>query len=240
MPVLHDIQQQMAGAILNGPNHVPHAMFEGSEQRVRMAFAVHANTISHGRLVALEDSCSLTLEFLGGDRFNALSRQFLEEGHASHEALADIGRDFADWLEGQGEAQAALFARYDRAWLESYRAAEAEPLRTADLAALDEAQLLGLNLAPHPAMRLCQTDPMLSEALVLDAAPSLILLSRPEANVTSRAIDAVAAAFLSELGECAGLGDIFAKLAHSHEQADLLGATITLIDAGALTRASSR
>lgn len=240
MPALHDIQQQMAGAILNGPDHVPHAMFEGSEQRVRMAFAVHANTISHGRLVALEDSCPLTLEFLGGDRFNALSRHYLEEGHASHEALADIGCDFADWLEGQGEAQAALFARYDRAWLESYRAAETEPLRTADLAALDETQLLGLGLAPHPAMRFCQTGPKLSEVLGLDAGTSNILLSRPEADVTTRAIDTVAAAFLRELGEGAALGDIFAKLANNHEQADLLGATIALIDAGALTRANSR
>src|SRR3546814_7611993 len=54
-------------------------------------------------------------------------------------------------------------ARVEWAWLESYHAADASALALADLAGLDEAELLGLAIRRHPATNVV--------VLASDAAP---------------------------------------------------------------------
>src|SRR3546814_15460616 len=54
-------------------------------------------------------------------------------------------------------------ARVEWAWLESYHAADASALALADLAGLDEAELLGLAIRRHPATHVV--------VLASDAAP---------------------------------------------------------------------
>src|SRR3546814_8707764 len=76
------------------------------------------------------------------------SRCFVEEGGAQRRSLSDIGAGFADWL---ADPRAADMARVEWAWLESYHAADASALALADLAGLDEAELLGLAIRRHPA-----------------------------------------------------------------------------------------
>src|SRR3546814_12511195 len=89
-------------------------------------------------------------------------------------------------------------ARVEWAWLESYHAADASALALADLAGLDEAELLGLAIRRHPATNVV--------VLASDAAPlvdpkfaadtRVLLVTRPDSDVRLFATEPAAAAAL--------------------------------------------
>lgn len=238
MPALRDIQRSMAEAILHGPAHVPHIAFHGDERRVSLGFAVHANTISHGRLVALEDTFPKTRAFIGEDRFNERSREFLESGQGSDASLNELGCNFPDWLDDQGEALAATFARFDWAWLESYRAAEQTAMSRDDLAALDESGLISLKLAKHPACFLMLATPDLSAAIELNETSENILVTRPAETVLVNSADAVVAQCLRHIVDAKNVGGMLAEMSGEFADDAILPTILHLIDAGALVRAS--
>lgn len=240
MPALRDLQHAMGQAIRHGPSAVPDAYFAGDAQRVLLGFAIHANTISHGRLVALEDSFPRCHAQLGDARFNALSRAFLDEDGGCGAPLALIGRDFPQWLAEKGEEPAARLALFEWNWLESYRAAEAAAFGLADIAALDEAALLSAEITSHPAAILCASDGDLCAALELGAlnleGAVNLLITRPGAEIMIIPANAPMAALFS-LAEKGGIfGEILEELAQLHDQAEILAAVQKLAESGAIVR----
>ena len=226
-------QAAIAATLLHGPGHLPAGLFAGSDAAVLRGLRVHANTISHARLAALEDSFPRTRAFLGEGEFNRLSRAYIEAGRAQRRSLADIGADFPTWLT---DTLAADLARVEWAWLSSYHAAEKRPLTLADLAGLDEGGLLDLSVCCHPATRVV----MLSS----DAAPHIdpafapgvagLLITRPDAEVRLFAVEAADAAAIAIAQQLCPIGNL---IAHFAEQCDNGGAAIArLIDAGAFQK----
>lgn len=227
-----DEQAAIAAALLRGPDHLPAGLFADGEAALR-GLRVHANTISHARLVALEETFPYMRSHLGEAEFNRLSRAFVDSGGAEALALAEIGGDFAGWLD---DPLAADLARVEWAWLESYHAADAEPLRLADLAGQDEAALLGLPVRLHPAARIVtltsDAAPIVDRAL--PSGTSALLLTRPAAEVRLFALHPAEDAALDLTKEISPLGNLLAHLAEHHPDG---GATIAaLIDAGAFER----
>ena len=226
-------QAAIAATLLHGPDHLPAGLFAGDDNAVLRGLRVHANTVSHARLVALEETFPRTREHLGEAEFNRLSRAFVEGGGAERLALPDIGRDFAGWL---GDPLAADLARIEWAWLESYNAAEAGALRLADLAGQDEVALLGLTVRLYPATRIVK--------LASDAAPLIdpafapgtaaLLVTRPDAEVRLFALHPADDIALDRAKEISTLGNLIASLAEMHPDG---GAAIAvLIDAGAFEK----
>lgn len=151
MPALEQVQQAMMCAIALGPDHVPHDLFTGGRARSLRGLAVHANTISHARLVALEDTFPRTGQLLGEAAFNALSRTFMETG-AGGLPLAHIGRRFPEWLAAESQRPGATdLARFEWAWLRCYHAADAAALSLPELAELGPEGIARLVLTRHPA-----------------------------------------------------------------------------------------
>lgn len=226
-------QAAIAATLLHGPGYLPAGLFAGDDTAVLRGLRVHANTISHARLVALEETFPRTREHLGDAEFNRLTRAFVEGGGAAGLALPDIGRDFAGWLD---DPLAADVARVEWAWLESYNAAEAPPLRLADLAGHDEAALLGLTVRLHPAARIVRlasdAAPLIDPAFAPGAAA--LLLARPDAEVRLFALHPADHAALDRAKEISTLGNLIASLAEMHPDG---GAAIAvLIDAGAFEK----
>lgn len=226
-------QAAIAATLLHGPDHLPAGLFAGDDNTVLRGLRVHANTVSHARLVALEETFPRTRDYLGEAEFNRLSRAFVEGGGAERLALPDIGRDFVGWL---GDPLAADLARIEWAWLESYNAAEAGALRLADLAGQDEVALLGLTVRLHPATRIVK--------LASDAAPLIdpafapgtaaLLVTRPDAEVRLFALHPADDIALDRAKEISTLGNLIASLAEMHPDG---GAAIAaLIDAGAFEK----
>ncbi|GAA0863596.1 DNA-binding domain-containing protein [Sphingopyxis soli] len=226
-------QAAIAATLLYGPDHLPAGLFAGDDNAVLRGLRVHANTISHARLVALEETFPRTRDYLGEAEFNRLSRAFVESGGAERLALSEIGRDFAGWLD---DPLAADIARVEWAWLESFNAAEAPPLRLADLAGQDEAALLGLTVRLHPAARIVSlasgAAPLIDPAFAPGTAA--LLLTRPDAEVRLFALHDADDAALDRAKEISTLGNLIASLAEMHPDG---GAAIAvLIDAGAFEK----
>ncbi|WP_432769748.1 MAG: DUF2063 domain-containing protein [Sphingopyxis sp.] len=223
-------QAAIAATLLHGPGHLPARLFAGDAAAVLRGLRVHANTVSHARLVALEETFPRTRDHLGAAEFNRVSRAFVEVGGAQSRSLARIGAAFADWL---ADPLAAELARAEWAWLESYHAADAPALTLAALAGLDEPGLLDLPVRRHPAVRVVvlarATAPLLDPRLAADVRA--LLITRPDAEVRLLAIDAADVAAIESAQEILPLGNIIARLAETHPDG---GAAIAaLIAAGA-------
>ncbi|WP_162789522.1 putative DNA-binding domain-containing protein [Altererythrobacter sp. ZODW24] len=236
MSSLHKTQTAMARAILEGPSHVPGDLFEGSEKRVMMAFASHANTVSHARLVALEETFPHARELLSEERFNQLSRAFLDSGHGGDASLSDIGGAFAVWLENQDAGDALSVIRFEWSWLESYRAAEAPALTMQDLGQLDEERLLATVLELHPAARRCTANAAVTSILKLPYTEQVMLV-RPNAEIRILPLTAAENHTFSMLEEKShAVSNLFAGLSELMDETQILPAIITLVGAGAVVK----
>lgn len=226
-------QAAVAATLLHGPGHLPSGLFAGDDGAVLRGLRVHANTVSHARLVALEESFPRTRDYLGEAEFNRLSRAFVDGGGAQGRPLTDIGAGFPDWLT---DPRAADLARIEWLWLESYHAAEAPALELADLVGCDEAALLALAVRRHPATRVApstsEVAPLVDAAFAADTAA--LLITRPDAEVRLFAIGAIEAALLDTDQEIFALGNLIADLAEQHPDGG--AAVAALIDAGAFEK----
>lgn len=229
-------QAAIAAALREGPAHLPPDLFAGEWAHVLRAMTVHANTISHARLVALEDTFPRTRDYLGEAGFNRLSRDFAERGGAKGRAHAQIGAGFPDFLDREGDVLVSDLARVEWAWLTAFHAADAPALTLADLAGQGEASLLALPVRLHPAA--------IVVALASDAAPivdpalpagtAALLITRPEAEVRLLPIPLATCAVLGAAQKITPLGNLIDRLA---EQQDGDGtAVVPLIAAGAFER----
>ncbi len=230
---MRDEQAAIAATLLRGPDHLPAGLFAGGEGAVLRGLRVHANTISHARLVALEDTFPRTRAYLGEAEFNRLSRAFVESGGAQGRAVSDIGAAFPGWL---ADPLAADLARVEWGWLESYHATDAQALALTDLAGLDESALLDLFVCRHPAVRVVvlvsEAAPLVDPGFASDVAA--LLVTRPDAEVRLFAIDPADVTALDMAREISPLGNLIAPLAEKHPDG---GAAIAaLIAAGAFER----
>lgn len=230
---MHEAQAAIAATLLRGPDHLPAGLFAGDRAAVLRGLRVHANTISHARLVALEDTFSRTRDYLGEGAFNRLSRAFIDGGGAQGRSLALIGATFPDWLVGP---VAADLARVEWVWLESYNAPDATALTLADLAGLDESALLAFCVRRHPATRVVTlahaAAPLVDPAFA--AETRAMMVTRPDAEVQLHAVNPADVAAIAMADEMTPLGNLIARLAEEHPEG---GAAIAaLIAAGAFER----
>ena len=230
---MREAQAAIAATLLCGPDHLPNGLFAGDPAAVLRGLRIHANTISHARLVALEDTFPRTRDYLGVAEFNRVSRAFVDVGGAQGRSLALIGAAFPGWLT---DPVAADLARVEWAWLESYHAADAPALTLADLAGLDEAALLQRVVRCHPAMRIVMLSRSIAPLVDPDFAPDVqaVLVARPDAEVRLFAITDADVAALAAARESALLGNLVAHLAERHPEGG--AAVAALIAAGAFER----
>lgn len=230
---MREAQAAITKTLLRGPDHLPDGLFAGSEGAVLRGLRVHANTISHARLIALEETFPRTRAYLGEAEFNRLSRAFVEAGGVQRRSLAAVGAAFPGWL---ADPIAADLARIEWAWLESYHAADAPALALGDFAALDEKALLDMIVRRHPAARALTLASGSARLIDRDFSPDVaaLLVVRPHADVRLFPIHtAAAAAFDMAHGFCP-LGNLIAHLAEQHPDGG--SAIAALVEGGAFEK----
>ena len=236
MPSLSDAQTNFIDTINDGPDRLDPTLFAGPPDRVLLGLKAHANTISHARIVALEETFPLTRQQLGDAVFNALAREFVETDTAKASDANRIGLGFPDCLSDPATSE---LAQIEWAWLESYHAAEAVPLTLGDLAALDETTLLALAIAPHPSARIVAVSAPIASALqeLSGQQPAAILCVRPDAEVRLIPLDAVQlAVFAASARKNAALGNLLAAAIEQAGEQALFEPILHLIGAGALVK----
>jgi hypothetical protein len=246
MSWLENGQEAMMRALDHGPAHLPQDLFAGSDDRVLAGMKVHANTISHARLIALEDTYPRTREHLGHARFNQHSRLFLQQPGVTGRSLGMIGAGFDGFLarHGEGEGSAGL-ARFEWLWLQSYHAADAECLELDELTALTPDALLEQSLASHPAAFGASFHPLVHELFGAEvpglAAAEAILIARPEAEVLVSPATAIMADVLFAAEKSCTIGNLLERFTEhggdgTRTVDGIMQALAALINAGAVAR----
>lgn len=239
-------QSAMMAALDHGPAHLPAELFAGSPERVLAGMKVHANTISHARLVALEETFPRTREHIGHDRFNEHSRLFLLQPGVTAQPLTQIGAGFEQFLIDEGEAAgAADLARFEWLWLTAYHAAEAEPLALDVLTSLAPDELLEHTIVRHPAAIVSRFDPLVHQVIGAEVAglgaAEAIVIARPQAQVLVSPASALMAQLLAEAKNPVTIGNLLMQTGESMDNneaavAAIMQALAALINAGAIAR----
>jgi hypothetical protein len=235
-----EAQANFIETINDGPAALDPALFAGPIDRVMLGLKAHANTISHARLVALEDTFPLTLREMGEATFNIISRDYVETADARAADSNAIGKAFPAFLRAQSVAATICeLAEIEWHWLESYHAADAAPLVSTDLAELDEVSLLELPVAAHPSLRLIRVTQPLATALdaLAGLTPVAIAAIRPEAEVRLMPLDALELGLASRASrkKCA-LGNLIELSLEQAGERSPLEPILHLIGAGALIK----
>ncbi len=239
MPSLAEGQSRFIACLQQGPAHFPDDMFAESKERALLGLKAHANTISHARLVALEQAYPKLHEHLGHEVFHALSRDYVEQDHILVCNMNRIAADFAAFLAACGCDDSTVdLARIEWAWLESYRSAEASPVTLTDIATLAEAELLAFPLVAHPALRLITlTGPLSPElAELADSNPHALMVVRPHEQILFHPLTAVEHAIAEKITESATMGNLLEHALELGDEATSMQHIVMLIQAGALTR----
>lgn len=239
MPSLSDAQRNFITTLNEGPDTLDPALFAGAPERVLLGLKAHANTISHARLVALEESFPLTRAEIGEAPFNALCRDFVETTGAKASDIALIGQHFPAFLEHvQTEWALCDLSAIEWAWLESYHAPDCAALHLTTISTLSEPDLLALPIRLHPAARIHRLRAPLAASLAHlgeeSPAPPDILVTRPDAEVRLLAIDLRTSEIAGKCLHPTTIGNLLALVSELGCETDPIGPVLTLIGAGAL------
>ncbi|AMO70660.1 HvfC/BufC family peptide modification chaperone [Sphingorhabdus sp. M41] len=240
MPSLAEGQSRFIACLQKGPAHFPDDLFAQDKARALLGLKAHANTISHARLVALEDCYPRLHEHMGHEAFHSLSRAYVEQDSIMASDLNHIGVDFANFLgEREYGGTEIDLARIEWAWLESYRSAEAAPVALTDIATLAEADLLAFPVVTHPAIRLIGLTAPLSSALpeLAGTDPRALMIARPNAQILFHPLTATEQAIAEKLPESATMGNLLEHALELSDEATAMQHIVKLIQAGALKSA---
>jgi hypothetical protein len=238
---------------LLGPERPSPAVVSGPNGKAAIKrYNVYRNNVTVSLINALAATFPATQRITGTDFFRAMARFHIRATPPTSPLLFEYGHDFPDFIEHYEYAQAmpwlADVARIERAWLDSYHAADAEPLTPQALASVPPGQLADIVLTSHPAMRVLRSRyPVVSifaanrngsPASPVEASePEDALITRPRLEVTVRHLPPGGAVFLLRLIEGETLGVAAAAAFADYPRFDLSANIAGMIDAGAFTAA---
>ncbi len=123
-----------------------------------LRFAVHRNNVVAGLVAALGAAYPAVRALTGEAFFDAAAALHVRAFPPRSPVMLLYGEAFPKWIESFPPAEGLPYlggvARLERAWLEAFHAAEAEPASGARLAALAPERRAGARLRLHPALRL--------------------------------------------------------------------------------------
>jgi Putative DNA-binding domain len=213
-------------------------------------YNVYRNNVTVGLIDALAAIYPAVQRITGVDFFRAMARFHIRATPPSSPLLFEYGRDFSAFIAQYDYAQAmpwlADTARLERAWLDAYHAADAEPLPPDALAAVPPERLANVVFKVHPATRIVRSPFSVATIFAanrgvgpvrrIDASkPEDALITRPDLDVVVRHLPPGGAVFLACLVAGRPLGDAAASALDASPAFDLAQSIAGMIQAGAFT-----
>jgi hypothetical protein len=210
-------------------------------------YNVYRNNVTVSLIEALAAVFPATMRITGEEFFRAMARFHVRASPPTSPLLFEYGRDFPDFIESYEYARSmpwlADVARIERAWLDAYHAADAEPLTPAVLASIPQDRLADTVLKPHPATRIVRSR---FPAVTILAAnrgdgpvgrieqtdPEDALVTRPALEVIVRRLPPGGAAFLTSLISGEPLGASAGSALADHSDFDLAANIAGMIETG--------
>ncbi|MBL8580449.1 MAG: putative DNA-binding domain-containing protein [Mesorhizobium sp.] len=206
--------ESFAPALLDPGRVTPAAVAGPHGKAATKRYNVYRNNVTASLINALAAVFPATQRITGTDFFRAMARFHVRATPPVSPLLFEYGRDFPDFIERYEYAQSlpwlADVARIERAWLDAYHAADAEPLAPQAFAPIPPEHLGNTILLPHPAMRIVRSrypavtifsanrgrDPF---GQIEAADPEDALVTRPKLEVVVRHLPPGGAVFLTHL-----------------------------------------
>jgi hypothetical protein len=196
-------------------------------------YAVYRNNVTTSLADALVGIFPATRRLVGDDFFSGMAIAFARAHPPRSRLLFEYGHEFpafiADFEPARGLPYLADVARIERAWLDAWHAADAEPISPQALGEMAPADLPAAVFCPHPALRILRSryaafticaasrDDETGAAPIRGDVAEDVLIARPGLTVTMRRLPPGAAAFLLALaagrGFEAAIGEGFADSA---------------------------
>jgi len=212
---LHANQRAFAAAILDPDLPVPPGLIGPDGDPSTKRFAVYRNNVVAGLTEALKAAFPVVRRLVGDDFFAAMAGLYAREAPPSSPIMLDYGAGFADFIGTFAPASTLPYlrdvARLERAWVEAYHAADADPIDPATLGRIAPDRLADVRLVLHPSARIIRaqypavaiwqmnTGGGTSTPVAIENAPQDALVIRPVADVEMRLLPAGAAIFLQKL-----------------------------------------
>jgi hypothetical protein len=227
-------------AILSGPAG------KGAVRR----YNVYRNNVTVSLIDALAAVYPAVKRITGADFFRAMARFHVRATPPTSPLLFEYGRDFPSFIEDYEHAQAmpwlADVARIERAWLDAYHAADAEPLSADALAAISPERLADAVFIAHPAARLVRSPYAAVTIFAANRGAGAVgpidagtaedaLVTRPNAEVAVRHLPKGAAVFLQNLLAGRTLGEAAASALETFASFDIAAGIAGMIEAGVFT-----
>ena len=217
MQGLAERQRDFAAALLDPDRAPPPGLVGPDREESARRFAVYRNNVVVGLIDALGAAYPAVHRIVGEEYFRAVARAYILAEPPRSPIVLQYGEGFADFI-GEFEPAAPLpylrdVARIERAWTESYHAAEAAPLDPSALASIAPDRLPEVRLVIHPSARVVQSrfpaltiwrmnvDDGVSAPVDLAQGGEDALIARPKAEVEVRRLPAGGAVFVRALAE---------------------------------------
>ncbi len=255
MPSLAEVQAEFAAALRDPAGAPPTGAVDPRGRPDRRRFAIYRNNVIVGLSGALAAGFPAVKRIVGDDFFMAMARAYVLAEPPGSPVLMEYGAGFADFIAGFEPAARLPYlqdvARIERAWRESYHAAEATPFDPATLAGLGEDRLPHLTMYLHPSLRLLRSPFPALTAWRMNAGHEPVgpidfaaggedtLIVRPAADVEVRLLPPGGLAFISALRRGATLAHAAAEGVTDAAGFDLAGNLTGLIAAGAIVAISN-
>ena len=220
-------------------------------KRADKRYNVYRNNVAISLIDALAAVYPAVQRITGVDFFRAMARSHIRATPPSSPLLFEYGRDFPAFIEKYEYASLmpwlADTARIERAWLDAYHAANAEPLAPAALAAVPREKLADLVFITHPATQIVRS--RFSDVTIvaanrstnpvdkIDASmPEDGLITRPDFDVVLRRLPPGGATFIESLMSRRSLGEAAASALETSSSFDIAANIAGMIDAGAFIK----
>jgi hypothetical protein len=247
---LEGVGAQFAQALLR-PRRVPPPQIAGPDAHwVRSRYDVYRNNVVVKLIGTLAAIFPAVERITGTEFFRAMARFYVRRNPPRSPLLFEYGATFPDFIASYAYAPSmpwlADTARIERAWLDAYHAADAQPFEWRHLQAIQPEELAQVRLVAHPAMRIvtslhpaCTIFSMnRGEAIagaIEDIRPQDTLITRPGLDVQVMQLAPGVAEFLASLASGVRFGAASEASLNTRPDFDLPGAIATAIFSGAFT-----
>jgi putative DNA-binding protein len=247
-----DLEDAFAAALLAPEAALPRGVVGPRGKRADKRFAVYRNNVTVSLTNALGDIFPAIRALVGENNFGHIARAFVRAHPPASPLLFEYGDHFPDYLATLEPLRRYPYlpdvAQLERAWLDAFHAADAEPLATDALAKIDPEALGDVVFTPHPATRLIESGYAIVTIMsrsrageplsgINPADGETALVTRAFATVEVRSVPPGGDVFFRALIAGASLG-VAASDAGANEDFELPAAIAALIESGAFVALS--
>lgn len=246
---LADQQREFAAAILDSRRAVPAGLVGPDGKPSLKRFSVYRNNVVVGLIETLRETYSAVEKIVGEGFFRIMAGGYAVVEPPQSPILLNYGAGFPDFIEKFEPASSLRYladvARIERAWAESYNAAEALPLDPAELTGVAPDQFSEIQFVMHPSLRIVRSKlpaltiwQMNSEdgepgPVDVESGGQDILVLRPDAEVEVRLMPEGSADFLMALARGETVAEALRAAVIANELFDLPANLAGLFEAGA-------